>query len=86
MRLTVRVHPRASKAKLEWDGSKLAVWVHEPAADGAANEAVLRLIARWLGLAPSQVSLVRGHRAGVKIIEIGDAAPPPAHITKPWQA
>jgi len=44
-RLTVRVHPRARAERLEWDGSTLQLWVHEPPAGGRANAAVIRAAA-----------------------------------------
>jgi uncharacterized protein YggU (UPF0235/DUF167 family) len=77
-RLTARVHPRASRPRLEWDGSTVGVWVHEAAADGAANAAVLRAVAQWLGTAPSALRLITGRAGRIKVIDIGDQAPPAA--------
>ncbi len=39
MLITVRVHPRASRAKTSWNGEELEVWVTAPPVDGAANAA-----------------------------------------------
>jgi uncharacterized protein YggU (UPF0235/DUF167 family) len=75
-RLTVRVHPRASTPRSEWDGATLQIWVHEAAADGAANAAVLRAVAQWLGAAPSALRLIRGRTGRVKVIDIGNLLPP----------
>lgn len=41
----------------------LRVRVTRPPADGAANRATQRLVARALGLAPSEMRLVAGERA-----------------------
>ncbi len=49
-RLAVRVHPRAHTEHLEWDGSTLQLRVREPPADGRANAAVIRAVARWAGV------------------------------------
>ena len=57
-RVTVRVHSRARSERLEWDGSTLQLWVREPPADGRANAAVIRAVARWAKVAPSQVVIV----------------------------
>jgi hypothetical protein len=38
--------------------------------DGAANEAVLRLLAAALGLPPRDVTLLRGETARIKLIAI----------------
>ena len=79
-RVTVRVHPRARAERLEWDGSTLQLWVREPPADGRANAAVIRAVARWADVAPSQVAIVSGAAARHKLVEIDreDALPPPA--------
>jgi uncharacterized protein YggU (UPF0235/DUF167 family) len=78
-RLAVRVHPRARTERLEWDGSTLELWVREPPADGRANEAVLRAVARWAGVAPSRVAIVSGAAARHKLVEIEceGGLPPP---------
>jgi len=79
-RLTVRVHARARSQRLEWDGSTLQLWVREPPTDGRANAAVIRAVARWVGVAPSQVAIVSGAAARHKLIEIEreGGLPPPA--------
>jgi uncharacterized protein YggU (UPF0235/DUF167 family) len=75
-RLNVTVHSRASIPHLEWDGASLQVWVHEAAADGAANAAVLKAVARWLGAAPSALRFVSGRTSRLKVIDIGNLVPP----------
>jgi len=77
-RVTVRVHARARTERLEWDGSTLQVWVREPPADGRANAAVIRAVARWADVAPSRVAIVSGAAARHKLVEIEreDALPP----------
>jgi len=42
--ITVRVHPRASRARTAWKGEELEVWVTAAPVDGAANEAVLKAV------------------------------------------
>jgi uncharacterized protein len=78
-RVTVRVHPKARTERLEWDGSTLHLWVREPPAGGRANAAVIRAVARWAGVAPSQVAIVSGAAARHKLVEIDreDALPAP---------
>jgi len=79
-RLTVHVHPKARTVRLKWDGSTLEIWVREPPADGRANAAVVRAVARWAGVAPSQVAIVSGAAGRNKLIEIQreGGLPPPA--------
>jgi uncharacterized protein len=55
------VTPRASADRVgPFDGSILRVRVTRPPADGEANRAVVRIVARGLGLAPSRLAIVRG--------------------------
>ena len=51
--------------------------VTAPPVDGRANDALCRLIAKAAGVAPSKVSIVRGHTARdkhVRVEGIGDGA------------
>lgn len=67
----VRVMPRAASGLVggERDGA-LVVRVSAPPVDGAANAAVLRIVARSLGLPPSEVRIVRGVAARVKTLSV----------------
>lgn len=79
MRVAVRVHPRASRARLHWDGSVLSLWVTAPAVEGDANRAVLDAVAAWAGVRASAVRLVAGERSRSKVVEVDALSlPPPA--------
>jgi uncharacterized protein YggU (UPF0235/DUF167 family) len=64
--LPIRVTPRSARPGLgAWrttpDGrEELEVRVAEAPADGAANQAVIRLLARALGISRSEVSIISG--------------------------
>ena len=69
--LRVRVQPRASRdATVGWHADALRLAVTAPPVDGAANDAVRRLLARVLGVAPSAVSVVRGQRGRDKVVRV----------------
>lgn len=73
--IRVRVTPRASsnRIKLEHqqDGSLLfRVYVTVPAQDGKANEAVIKLLAKELGIAKSALTITHGLTDRNKIIKI----------------
>lgn len=72
IRITVRLQPRASRDELPGrnDEGTMRARVKAAPADGAANAALLKLLARRLGIAKSKVSLVSGARARNKIVEI----------------
>jgi len=64
--LAVRVTPRSSRPGLGgWrtgaDGrEELEIRVAEPPADGAANDAVVKLLAKALGISRSELSIISG--------------------------
>jgi uncharacterized protein len=44
--------------------------VTAPPVDGKANDALCRLVAKAAGVAPSRVSVVRGHAARDKLLRV----------------
>ena len=76
LRLEVRLTPRASRDLLEGearlsDGRRvLLAWVRAVPEKGAANEALLGLVAKSCGVARSRVSLVSGHGSRLKSVRI----------------
>ena len=74
--VAVRVTPRSSKPGIggwrkDADGrDELELRVAEAPADGAANAAIVRLLAVALGIPRSQVSLVAGHTSRHKRVAV----------------
>jgi uncharacterized protein YggU (UPF0235/DUF167 family) len=68
--IQVRAHPGASRERVEWQGAILHVWVTARAVEGAANQALVRAVARHLGVRPSAVALVAGERGRDKVFEV----------------
>ncbi len=71
-RLSVRVTPRASRDGIDGFDPEgvLRVRVTAAPADGAANAAVVKLLARALGLPARDVVLVSGATARQKVFDI----------------
>lgn len=65
-RIEVRATPNAGRNAVE-DGDPVRVWVTKPPADGKANVAVRKLLAKALGVAPSRLTLLRGESARDKV-------------------
>jgi uncharacterized protein (TIGR00251 family) len=72
-RIAVRVQPRARRDEIagEREGVVL-VRVTAPPVEGKANDAVRKLIAKRLGIAPSRVSVARGSSSRDKLLEVAD--------------
>jgi len=68
--ITVRVHPRASRARSAWKENVLEVWVSAPPVEGAANKAVLEAVARELDVPLRTVRLRSGARSRTKVVEV----------------
>lgn len=64
--IAVRVTPRAGRPAVSEADGIVALRVTAPPADGAANEAARRLLARAMGVAPSRLTLVAGASARIK--------------------
>ncbi len=80
IRITVRVKPGSSRLRVggsHGPGRELIVAVNAAPVDGAANEAVIRAVAKAFGLRPRQVTLVSGQTARTKTLALsiddGDA-------------
>lgn len=70
-RITVRVTPRSGRELIEaGTGGVLSVRVTSPPDEGKANAAVCRVVAHALGVPKTSVSVVRGHTARVKTLEV----------------
>lgn len=72
MLLTVRVVPRSSKNVLEWEHETLKARLTAPPVDGAANAALILLLAERLSVSRRTISIVRGETSRQKIVEIAD--------------
>jgi hypothetical protein len=73
--LRVRVSPRARRDEVagEREGA-LVVRLTAPPVDGQANAALVRLLARRLGLPPSAVEIVQGAQGRDKVCRLGGLA------------
>lgn len=66
----LRVTPRAASDELSFDGTGLRVRVTAPPVKGAANAAIIALLARRLHVPKSSITLVRGASAREKLVAI----------------
>jgi uncharacterized protein YggU (UPF0235/DUF167 family) len=76
-RVPVRLRPRGRGDELlGFAGDVLRARVSAPPTDGRANQALCKLIAARVGVAPSRVSVVRGSKSRDKLVEVAgvDAA------------
>ncbi len=72
MKIRVDVKPNSKSPGVEPVEDHLIVRVKEPPKEGKANEAVLRAVAKYYGVPPSDVRMVVGAMGRHKIIEVPD--------------
>lgn len=69
--MSLKVQPRAKRNEIgHADGEALKVKVTAPPVDSAANEAVIKLLAKRLRCARGSVRLVRGQTSRSKVVEV----------------
>jgi uncharacterized protein (TIGR00251 family) len=71
VRVSVHVQPRATRSEIVGlHGAALKVRLQAPPVDGAANEALVALLAERLGVARRSVRVVAGVSSRAKTIEV----------------
>jgi len=71
MKIFVKVKPGAKVEKVEkTDDSHFTVSVKEPPIQGRANQAIIKVLAEYFGVAFSSVKIISGFTSRQKIIKI----------------
>ncbi len=76
MQITATLKPNSKHREevvAQTDGV-FVIYVKPPAIEGRANDAAIKLLAKYLGVSKSSVRLVRGHTSKLKVFEIDDIA------------
>lgn len=68
--LAIRANPGARSEGIMIESGRVIVKVRAKPQEGAANLAVIRLVALALGVAPSRVTLLRGATSREKLLRI----------------
>ena len=71
VRLSVRVQPRSSSSGVAGvHGDALRVRVTSPPVEGAANEALVRVLATTFGIPVRAITIVAGQSSRTKVVEL----------------
>ncbi len=71
MRIYVRVVPKSSQNKVEKiSEAEYKVWVNAVPEKGKANQAVIKLLAKYFKIAKSRIEIVGGKTTKTKIIDV----------------
>jgi uncharacterized protein (TIGR00251 family) len=75
VRFGVRVQPRASRSEvIGTHGDAIRVRLAAPPVEGAANDALVALLAEALGVRQRDVRIVSGHASRSKVVEVDGVA------------
>ena len=75
--LKVRVQPKASRDQVDgYEDGTLKLRVTAPPTGGQANDGVIALLAKALGISKSQLQIVRGRRARNKVVSVDTLTEP----------
>ena len=70
-RISLRVIPRAKQNKITVDADgTLRVHITAAPVDGAANDAVIKLLSKHFDVPKSQIKIIRGETSRDKVIQI----------------
>lgn len=77
MKISTKIKPnsRHREEVVANDDGSLTIYTKAPAIEGQANLAAVKLVAKYYGVAPSRVKLVRGVTSRNKIFEIAGKSP-----------
>ncbi len=70
-RLSVTVHPRSSRQRIEHRDDGLHVWLTAAPVGGRANQELLNLLAEYFGKPRSAIRLASGQASRRKVVELG---------------
>lgn len=71
VRFEVRAKPRAKKSRVVGaHGDAVEIAIAAPPVDGAANEELVRLLAKALGVGKRSILIVRGETSPHKLVEV----------------
>ena len=70
-KINVRVIPRAKQNKITTDDDgRLRVHITAAPVDGAANDAVIKILAEYFDMPKSQIKIIRGATSRNKVVEL----------------
>lgn len=70
MKIRVRAKPNSRTEELDQEGDSFIIKVREPSREGKANQAIIKLLARYFSVSQNQVRILSGFRSKNKVVEV----------------
>lgn len=76
MKIDILIKPNSTKGPLieKQPDDSLVVYIREIAADGKANESLIKFLAKYYDIPKTKISIIRGHTSRHKLINITSTA------------
>ncbi len=69
--MSVKIIPNARQSEVVgWEGKTLKVRIAAPATEGKANKELVRFVAKICDCAPSEVEIMKGQTAKMKLLDV----------------
>jgi uncharacterized protein (TIGR00251 family) len=70
MKVIIKVKPNSSQEKIEKTENGYLIFVKEPPVENRANQAVIKVLAKYFKIPKSQISILSGLKSKQKVIEV----------------
>jgi uncharacterized protein (TIGR00251 family) len=71
MKISAKVKPQAREDRIEKIGvNEFAIWVKAKAAEGKANQAVIKILSEYFNMPQSKIVILKGGKSRNKVIAI----------------
>ena len=70
MILNIRVIPKSSRSLVKKENDRIKVYLTQPAQDSLANNQLIKVLAKYLGIKKYQISIIKGEKSRDKLVKI----------------
>jgi len=73
MKIQVKVKPNSKTEGISLEGNSFIIRIKEPPKEGKANQAVIKMLAKYFDISQSQVRILSGFKRRNKVIEVRES-------------
>jgi len=73
MKIQVKVKPNSKTEGISLEGNSFIIRIKEPPKEGKANQAVIKMLAKYFDISQSQVRILSGLKRRNKVIQVRES-------------
>ena len=73
MKIQVKVKPNSKTEEISLEGNSFIIRIKEPPKEGKANQAVIKMLAKYFDISQSQVRILSGLKRRNKVIQVRES-------------